>query len=38
VLLYRVILFWVPLLMVPPAFISLGRGLDVADQGVRRPA
>jgi uncharacterized membrane protein YbhN (UPF0104 family) len=28
VLLYRVILFWVPLLMGAPAFISLRRGLD----------
>jgi uncharacterized membrane protein YbhN (UPF0104 family) len=33
VLLYRVILFWVPLIMGLPAFISLRRGLDDA----RRP-
>ncbi len=33
VLLYRVVLFWVPLLMGLPAFISLQRGLDDA----RRP-
>jgi glycosyltransferase 2 family protein len=33
VLLYRVILFWVPLLMGVPAFVSLRRGLD----DTRRP-
>jgi glycosyltransferase 2 family protein len=33
VLLYRVILFWVPLIMGAPAFVSLRRGLDDA----RRP-
>jgi uncharacterized protein (TIRG00374 family) len=33
VLLYRVILFWVPLVMGVPAFVSLRRGLD----DTRRP-
>ena len=32
VLLYRVVLFWVPLLMGVPAFLSLRRGLDDPDR------